>query len=130
MSVNVAEHRDAVKTKVVVCAILAFAALLSLAQAGPQIGIAARASGGWCAPAHSVCPLLRAHPKVITCAWPTYYYPVYYGYAPSPIVASTSFSNVSPVFDDGRTGIYRVPAPVLSAPPITIPAGSPFGWRR
>jgi hypothetical protein len=109
---------------------LAFTVVFSMAQAGPQIGLYARSAGGWCAPAHSVCPPLRAYPKVITCAWPTYDYPVAYGYALSPIVVSTSFSNVSPVFDDGRTGIYRVPAPVISAPPITIPPDSTFGWRR
>jgi hypothetical protein len=129
MSVNVWQHCDAVKTKVVICVASAFVIVLSLAQAGPQVGVYARAGSGWCAPAHTVCPPLKAYPKVVSCAWPIYYYPSYYGYASAPIVASTSFSNVSPVFDNGQTQIYRVPAPIISPPPI-VPAGTTFGWRR
>jgi len=130
MSVNVPQHCDGVRTKVVICASLAVAAVLGFAQAGPQVGLYARAGGGWCAPHRTVCPTLRAYPKFVHCAWPTYYYPSYYGYAPASIIASTSFSNVSPVFDNGQIGIYRVPAPVITAPQITIPANTTFGWRR
>jgi hypothetical protein len=130
MSVNVRQHCDVVRTKVVICAALSLAVAVGLAQAGPQVGLHARASGGWCAPARTVCPPFKAYPKVVIFASPTYYYPSYCGYAPSPIVASTSFSNVSPVFDNGQTGIYRVPAPIISPPPIVVPAGTPFGSRR
>jgi hypothetical protein len=104
--------------------------MLGVTQAGPQIGIHTRAGGGWCAPARTVCPPLRACPKVITFAFPTYYYPAYYGYAATPTVVSTSFSNVSPVFDNGETGIYRVPVPIISPPPLVVPEGTTFGWRR
>jgi hypothetical protein len=129
MSVNVQGSCNAVKTKVVCCATLALGAVLSAVQAGPQMGVFARANAVWCAPVRSFCPPLCASPVAISCAWPTFYYPGCYGYAPSAVVASTSLSNVSPVFDDGTMGIYRVPAPVISAP-VTIPAGSTFGWRR
>jgi hypothetical protein len=130
MSVNVRQHCDAVKTKIVISAILALAAILEVAPAGPEIGISARAGAGWCAPPSTVCPPIKSYPKFIHCAWPTYYYPWYYGYVSSPIVASTSFSNISPVFDDGQTGIYRVPAPVISPPPVIVPGSPTFGWQR
>ena len=130
MSVNVRQHCDAVKTKIVISAALALAVFLELAQAGPQISLSARAGAGWCAPASTVFPPIKHYPKFITCAWPTYYYPGYYGYVSAPIDASTSFSNVSPVFDNGQTGIYRVPAPIISPPPVIAPTGPAFGWQR
>jgi hypothetical protein len=130
MSVNVRQHCDAVKTKIVVSAALALAAVFGLAQAGPQLGISARAGAGWCAPASAICPPIKPYPKFIHCAWPTSYYPWYYGYVSSPVDASTSFSNVSPVFDNGQMGIYRVPAPIISPSPVTAPAGPTFGWQR
>jgi hypothetical protein len=130
MSVNVGQHCDAVKTKIVISAALAVAVVLELVQAGPQISLSARAGAGWCAPASTVCPPIKNYPKFITCAWPTYYYPWYYGYVSAPIDASTSFSNVSPVFDNGQTGIYRVPAPIISPPSVIAPAGPAFGWQR
>ncbi len=130
MSVNVGQYCDAVKTKIVISAALALAGVLNLAQAGPQIGIYARSAGGWCAPARTVCPPFKAYPKVVHCAWPSYYFPSYYGYVSAPIVASTSFSNVSPVFDNGQTGIYRVPSPIISPPPVIVPAEAAFGWQR
>jgi hypothetical protein len=130
MSVNVRQHCGAVKTKIVISAALALAVLFELAQAGPQIGISARAGAGWCAPASTVCPPFKPSPKFVTCAWPTYYYPWSYGYVSSPISASTSFSNVSPVFENGQTGIYRVPTPIISPSPVITPAGPAFGWQR
>jgi hypothetical protein len=130
MSVNVRQHCGAVKTKIVISAALVLAAVLELAQAGPQIGFSARTGASWCAPASTVCPPFKPYPKFVTCAWPTYYYPRYYGYVSSPVDASTSFSNVSPVFDNGQTGIYRVPAPIISPPPVITPAGPTFGWQR
>ena len=57
-------------------------------------------------------------------------YPWYYGYVSSPLDVSTSFSNVSPVFDNGQMGIYRVSAPIISPSPVTAPAGPTFGWQR
>ncbi len=129
MSVNVRQHRGAVKTKIVLSAALALLLVL-VAQAGPQIGISARAGARWCAPASTVCPPFKPSPKFVTCAWPTYYYPSYYGYVSSTVDASTSFSNVSPVFDDGQTGVYRVPAPIISPPPVITPTGPTFGWQR
>ncbi|HEY5811327.1 MAG TPA: hypothetical protein VIT23_01575, partial [Terrimicrobiaceae bacterium] len=73
------------KSKVAVCAILNFVAGLCLAQAGPAIGLSARANSGWCAPARSVCPTLQAPPAVITCAGPAFYYPIACDYGRSAI---------------------------------------------
>ena len=129
MSVNVRQYCGGVKTKIVISAALALAVVFELAQAGPQL-FSARTGAGWCAPATTVCPPFKPYPKFVTCAWPTYYYPWYYGDVSSPVAASTSFSNVSPVFDDGQTGIYRVPAPIISPPPVITPAGPTFGWQR
>jgi hypothetical protein len=130
MSVNVRQHWGAVKTKIVVSAALALAAVIELAQAGPQIGISARADARWCAPASTVYPPFKPSPKFITCAWPTYYHPWYYGYVSSPVDASTTFSNVSPVFDNGQTGVYRVPVPIISPSSVITPAEPTFGWQR
>ena len=118
------------KTKIVISAALALAVVLWLAQAGPQLAfLRERVLAGVLRRAQFVRPLSRIRSS-FTCAWPTYYYPWYYGYVSSPVDASTSFSNVSPVFDNGQTGIYRVPAPIISPPPVIAPAGPTFGWQR
>ena len=64
MSVNVRQHCGAVKTKIVISAALALAVVLELAQAGPQIGISARAGARWCAPASTVCPPFKPYSQV------------------------------------------------------------------
>ena len=129
MSVNVRQYCGGVKTKIVISAALALAVVFELAQAGPQL-FSSRSGARWGAPENTVCPPFKPYPKFVTCAWPTYYYPWYYGDVSSPVDASTSFSNVSPVFDNGQTGIYRVPAPIISPPPVITPAGPTFGWQR
>ena len=45
MSISVLNHNDAVKTKVVICASLVLVAVLSLAEAGPRVGVCVRARG-------------------------------------------------------------------------------------
>jgi hypothetical protein len=130
MSVNVRQLCGAVRTKIVICAAVGVIIALGLAQAGPQVGVGTRANAGWCAPAHTVCPPFRTSPRVVIFAAPTSFYPFSCGYVSAPIAASTSFSNVSPVFDDGQTGIYRVPAPVMTSSPVVVPPGAAFGWRR
>ena len=130
MSISVLNHNDAVKTKVVICASLVLVAVLSLAEAGPRIGVCVRARGAWCPPVRAICPQVRVSSPVICRTWPVYYYPAYYSWTPSPVVSSTSFSNVSPAFDYGEAGTYRVPAPVIPAPPIINSPGSTFRWRH
>jgi hypothetical protein len=113
MSINVLNHKHAVKTKVVICASLVLVVVLSLAEAGPRAGAQ-----------------VRVFPPVICRTWPVFYYPAYSSWATSPVVSSTSFGNVSPAFDYGEPGIYRVPAPVIPAPPIIDSPGSTFSWRH
>jgi hypothetical protein len=130
MSISVLNHNDAVKTKVVICASLVLVAVLSLAEAGPRVGVCARARGAWYPPVRAICPQVRVSSPVIYRTWPVYYYPAYYSWAPSAVVSSTSFNNVSPAFDYGEPGIYRVPAPVIAAPQIINSPGSTFRWRH
>ena len=125
MSISVWNHNDAVKTKVVICASLVLVAVLSLAEAGPRVGVRARAGGAWCHSVRAICPQVPVSP-VICHAWPVYYYPAYDSWAPSLVVSSTSFGSVSPAFDYGEPGIYRVPAPVIPAPPIINSPESTF----
>jgi hypothetical protein len=60
MSINVLNHKHAVKTKVVICASLVLVVVLSLAEAGPRAGVR---SG--------------VFPPVICRTWPVFYYPAY-----------------------------------------------------
>ena len=99
-----ANYGDAVKTKVVIWASLGLLAVLSLAEAGPRAGVFVRAGGAWCPPVRAVCPRFPVCPQVVCRSWPVYYYPSYYGCASSPVVSSTSFSNVSPGFFRWRNG--------------------------
>lgn len=117
-----------VKAKVVICAAAGLSLVLGSAQAGPPVRVSAR-GGGWCPPARAFCPPFGNSPKVVIFAAPTYYFPSYWGYTSAPFV-TTSFSNVSPAFDNDQTGIYRVPAPIISPPPGVVPADTTFGWRR
>jgi len=130
MSISVWNHSDAVKTKVVICASLVLVAVLSLAEAGPRVGVCVRAGGALCPSVRAICPQVFVSRPVICRTWPVYYYPAYYSWAPSPVVSSLSFSNVSPAFDYGEPGIYRVSAPVIPAPPIINSPGSVFSWRH
>ena len=130
MSIHVLNHKDAVKTKVVICASLVLVAVLSLAEAGPRAGVRVRAGGAWCPSVRVICPQVRVSPPVICRTWPVFYYPAYYSWATSPVVSSTSFNNVSPAFDYGEPGAYRVPAPVIPAPPIINSPESTFSWRH
>ena len=48
MSINVFNHSDAVKAKVVILAGFVLAAVLSSVEAGPRVGVHVRAGGAWC----------------------------------------------------------------------------------
>ncbi len=131
MSINVFNHSDAVKTKVVILAGFVLAAVLSSVEAGPRIGVHVRAGGAWC-PAKPACPPVQKWcGPIIYRPWPVSYYPAsYYFWGQSPAVSSTSFANISPAYESGELGIYRVPAPVFPAPAIVESPGSTFRWRR
>ncbi len=129
MSINVWNHSDAVKTKVVICASLGLVAMLSLAEAGYRGAVYARVGGAWCPSVRTICPSVRVFPRVICRTGPMYYYPSYYGWAPYPVVSSTSFGNLSPAFY-GEASTSRVPAPVILAPPIIDSPGSTFSWQH
>ncbi|HEY5705979.1 MAG TPA: hypothetical protein VIS96_10430 [Terrimicrobiaceae bacterium] len=116
--------------KEAICASLVLGGMLSLAEAGPRAGACVRSDRAWCPPVKAICPPTPRCPPVICRTWPVYYFPAYGGWAPSPIVSSTSFSNVSYGFDYGESGIYRVPAPVIAAPPLTNSPGVTFSWRH
>ena len=130
MGINTVNYGDVVKAKVVIWAIMGLLALLSVAEAGPRAGVFVRGGGAWCPPARAICPRIPVCPPVVFRAWPVYYYPSYSVWASSPVTSSTSFSNVSPAFSDGETGIYRVSAPVISAPPVIDSPGATFRWRH
>ena len=131
MSINVFNHSDAVKAKVVIHAGFVLAAVLSSVEAGPRVGVHVRAGGAWC-PAKPACPPVQKWcGPIIYRPWPVSYYPAsYYFWGQSPAVSSTSFSNISPAYESGELGIYRVPAPVFPAPAIVETPGSTFRWRR
>jgi hypothetical protein len=128
MSINVLNHNDAVKTKVVICASLVLFAVLSSAEAGPRAGVYVHGGGARRPSVRAICPPVRVFPPVVCRAWPVYYYPATYSWAPSPVASFTSFSNISPAFDDGEPGIYGIPTPVIPAPPIIKSPGSTFRW--
>jgi hypothetical protein len=130
MGINVENYGDAVKTKVVIWASLSLLAALSLAEAGARAGVFVRAGGAWCPPVRAICPRVPVCPPVVFRTWPMYYHPSYSVWASSPVISSTSFSNLSPAFSDGETGIYRVSAPVVSAPPVIDSLGTTFRWRH
>lgn len=122
------------KTNLVVLA--AWTAMTSAALAGgPQIGISIGTRGGWCAP---VCPPVAYCPPVVYRSYPAWYGcpPIsYYYWGPSVVVSSVGngagFSNVSPVMNyQNTTPVYRVPAPIIPAQPVTVYPASNFGWRR
>ena len=123
-------YGDAVKTKVVTWASLGLLAVLSLAEAGPRAGVFVRAGGAWCPPVRAICPRVPISPPVVCRSWPVYYYPSYSAWASSPVISSASFSNVSPAFSDGETGIYRVSAPVISGPTVIDSPETTFRWRH
>jgi hypothetical protein len=131
MSINVFNHSDAVKTKVVILAGFVLAAVLSSVEAGPRVGAHVRAGGAWC-PAKPACPPVQKWcGPIIYRPWPVSYYPPSYCFwGQSPAVSSTSFANISPAYESGELGIYRVPAPVFPAPAIVESPGSTFRWRR
>ena len=132
MSINVFNHSDAVKTKVVILAGFVLAAVLSSVEAGPRVGVHVRAGGAWCPPAKAVClPVQKWCGPIIYRAWPVSYYPAsYYFWGQSPAVSPTSFGNLSPAFESDELGVYRVPAPVFPAPAIVESPGTTFRWRR
>ena len=131
MSINVFNHSDAVKAKVVILAGFVLAAVLSSVEAGPRVGVHVRAGGAWC-PAKPACPPVQKWcGPIIYRPWPASYYPAsYYFWGQSAAVSSTSFGNLSPAFESDELGIYRVPAPVFPAPAIVESPGSTFRWRR
>ena len=114
MSIDVANHNDAVKTKVVICASLMLADALSSAEAGPCAR--GRPVVGVCFPVRPLCQSVAVFSPAVCRTWPVYSYPASYVWSSSTVLSPTSFSNVSPVSDDGDSGIYRIPAPVLPPP--------------
>jgi hypothetical protein len=126
MSVNVKTRHDALKMKAAICACLVLGAVLTGAEAG---SLFVRAGGGRCPPARAFCPPTHIYSPVICGGWQPYSYP-FSAWSPSPVVASTTFSNVSLPFDYGESGVYRVPAPVIPPPPIINSPGPPFTWRH
>jgi hypothetical protein len=104
-----------VKTKVVILASFILVAVFSPIKAGPRVGVYARAGRAWCPPAKPFCPPVQNWcGPIIYRAWPVYYYPAsYYGWGLSSVDFSTSFGNLSPAYDSGELGIYRVPAPLF-----------------
>jgi hypothetical protein len=126
-------HNDTVKTKVVIWASFVLAAVLSSVEARPRVGVYVRAGGDtWCPPVKPVCaPVQKWCGPIIYRAWPVSYYPAsYYVWGESPAASSTSFGNLSPAYDSGELGIYRVPAPVFPATAIVDSPGSTFRWRH
>ena len=61
-------------------------------------------------------PAVPGLSKVVIFAMPTYYFPSYWGYTSAPFV-TTSFSNVSPVFDNGQTETIASRLPSFLLPP-------------
>jgi len=117
------------KTQLVVLA--AWTALLSpLFAGGPQIGITVGNRGGWCPP-----PVRPICAPVVYRSVPTWYAcpPVaFYNWGPNVVVSSSGsgFSTVSPLMGfQAGTPVYRVPAPIIPAQPITVHA-TRFGWPR
>jgi len=121
------------KTKVVVIALFQLLAS-SLFAGGPRIGITV-GTQGWCPPMRPICPPLYCPPVVYRSYSSWYANPpvAYYNWGPSVVVSSSGsgFSNISPVMSyQSATPVYRVPAPVIQAQPVTVYPNSSFGWRR
>ena len=130
MSINVINRNHVVKMKVAICACVILGAVLSIADAGSRLGVYIRSGGGGCPPPRPFCFPVHARVPLIYTVAPVYGYPLYYGWGHAPIVFSTAFSNVSPVFDSGDTGVYRVPAPIIPLSPIINSPGPRFTWRH
>lgn len=114
------------KTQLVVLA--AWAALLSpLFAGGPQVRVVVGNRGGWCPPVRPVCA------PVVSRGFPVWYaFPQVAWWGPSVVVSSSGsgFSTVSPLMNfQSGTPVYRVPAPIIPAEPVTVHS-TRFGWRR